>query len=91
MEDIERKGPGEAHSHPESEYIDVQNGFVLVDYLVDGKVEQACIGKSAVILPGIPHRVDVQGHTIIHTTRKNMDNILIKESLEEFQRKLNPE
>jgi len=86
IEEIERTGYGPAHTHPDSEYAEVIDGNLLIYYLDEnGNKQYETIIESATVAAGVPHQYYVHGHIIVYTTKNNLENLVIKDKLEDFK------
>jgi hypothetical protein len=86
IEQLERADFGPAHNHPGSEYIVVEEGFIILEYIKKGKLEQL-ISRSAVIVSGnTPHRLYLNGKAKVFTTEDNLkeNNLDIRKELSDF-------
>lgn len=85
IELIKRDAVGPAHSHPDSEYVEVKDGFVIINWLLnDGQILSNSIFTSAVVDPEVPHQYTICGNVAIYTTINNLENLVKKPNLENF-------
>lgn len=83
-EEITRVGTGSAHKHPESEYIEVLRGCVIVAYLENGAIKTHKSTRGVLIEGNVPHRAFVDGSVAVYTSKKNLANLERKEKLTDF-------